>query len=65
MGDRKCIVRYRGKKGDMGGIQGCMGNTVGKYRELHTRMHWGIGDASGLSAQIKVPAKHSLEGYST
>ena len=51
MGDRKCIVRYRGKKGDMGGIQGCMGNTVGKYRELHTGMHWGIGGASGLSAQ--------------
>ena len=33
VGDRKCIVRYRGKKGDMGGIQGCMGNTVGKYRD--------------------------------
>ena len=43
MGDRKCIVRYRGIKMDMGGIQRCMGNAVGTYRELHTVVHWGLG----------------------
>ena len=40
-----------GYKGGYGGHTRVHGDTVGTYRELHTGVHWGIGGASGLSAQ--------------